>query len=140
MGGLPDHWDAEKLTQLGQSVRETPARPSSPGYLTRWLHGPKYTDIFVDVAPGGDIDRVEITFAGHFLLWQAGKPLLTGQTDEMAVREETAPQSRFVQEHNQSDERIVNAVRILVTAISDQLLAEKLLALLPAPPTPESTP
>lgn len=131
MGGvLPDHWNSEKLTQLGQSVSETAARPSSPGYLSRWLHGPKYTDIFVDVAPGGEIDRIEVSFAGHFLLWQAGKPLLTGQTDELAVRDETVPQSRFVQEHDQSDERILNAVRVLVKAIPDQILAEKMLTLL----------
>lgn len=131
MGGqLPDHWDRERLTQLGQSVRETAAKPSSPGYLSRWLHGPKYTDIFVEVAPGGEIDRLEISFAGHFLLWQAGKPLITGQTDELAVRDETVPQSRFVQEHSQADLRILNAVRVLVAAIPDLILADKILSLL----------
>lgn len=129
MAALPDGWDEKRLAQLAEGLREAAARPSAPGYLSRWLHAPKYTDFFIDVAPGGEIDRVEISFAGHLLLWQRGKPLLTGQTDELNVGQ-GMPQSRFVREHSHVDERIVNAVRILLAHLPDRALADKLVALL----------
>ena len=137
MKGLPRGWSADELQSLGRSLTEVAdtAAQKHPGMLSRWLHGPRYTDIFVDVAPGGDLDRIEISYGGNWLLIE-GKRLLTGHTDEMSVLdEERHPKARTIQEHSDHDAEIIRGARILVEALADPILAPMILARLPAAAT-----
>jgi hypothetical protein len=130
MPDYPHGWDAARLHRIGSTLHEASGKPSRPGILSRWLHGPKYTDIFVDIAPRGSLERVEISYGGFFLLWEADGVLRTGTTDEMTVRT-GAPASRFIQEHPVPEPAILNGARTLVAALNDRNLAEQILAVLP---------
>lgn len=134
MGSLPTGWYVEELTRIGNDLREIQVRPARTGYLSRWLHGPKYTDIFVDYAPGGDLVRFEASFGGNWFSYQ-NKVLRTGLTDEMDTESDSGhPTSRFIQEHAQLDPHILEGVRILLQSMPDRFLGDQLLKILPEPP------
>lgn len=132
---FPIGWSAETLERLAGEIKEIAdkTRPVGPGILSRWLHGPKYTDIFVDIAPGGEIDRLEVTFGGHWLLFQNGH-LTTGVTDEMKIHD-SAPKSKMIEQHHSIEAPVLRAVRVLLMHIHDPYLSKTLLDLLPLPPT-----
>ncbi len=135
MRALPPGLSEADLARLAGGTREILTenlRQPRPGFLHRWLHGPRYTDIFLDFAPGGALDRVEITFAGCWLVLEQGT-LRTGQTDEMDVQGLGAPASRFVQTDRESRADVLAAARILASNLPDRLLADLLLAALPHP-------
>ena len=134
MDALPAGWDAERLKRLAGHVAEA-ATKQPPNGRSRWLHGPHYTDIFVDYDDHGQILLAEISFGGHLVRWEQGRPytpdpprLYTGATDEMTVDRAAMPGSRFIQEHARLDGSILNAVRVLLENISDRELAESLLS------------
>lgn len=130
MDALPAGWDAARLIRLADQVAEAATKQPGGRVHSRWLHGPHYTDIFVDTDDAGRILRAEVSFGGHFALWEPGH-LHTGGTDELAVND-GMPQSRFVREHAHAQPGILHAIRILVTHLPDKVLGaqlEKLFAL-----------
>lgn len=104
--------------------------------VSRWFHGPHYTDIFVDTDGQGRLLRAEISFGGLFARWENGH-VHTGATDEMQVHD-GMPQSRFMREHAHADPAVVNAARLLAAHLEDKDLAASLTALFAPGSTPAS--
>lgn len=134
MAVLPRNWDEDALVRLAQTFQEIETahlRQPKPGHLQRWLHGPRYADLFVDIAPGGRLTWVELSFGGLLLSYERGQ-LATGTTSEMDVSE-GYPAARLIQHDPAPRRDIIEAARIVFTHLRDEHLGQMLLALLPPP-------
>lgn len=134
MAVLPKSWDKDALVRLAHTLQEIETaklRQPKQGHLQRWLHGPRYADLFVDIAPGGTLTWVELSFGGMLLAYEHGQ-LTTGTTNEMDVSE-GYPAARLIQRDPVPRRDIIEAARVIFTHLRDEYLGQVLLTLLPLP-------
>ena len=132
---LPDGWTKAELITLAQELREIAAehlRRPAPGHLPRWLHGKRYTDLFVDIAPGGRVASVELSFGGNWLRITNGR-VQTGSTDELAIHH-GQPASKAVEPDPIPSESVLSGAHTIFSNLMDTQLSAMLLSVLSESP------
>jgi hypothetical protein len=129
---FPQDWTEIDLINLARALHEVAAehlRSPTPGHLSRWLHGPRYTDLFIDIAPGGDVANIELSYGGNWLR-MGDNGITTGSTDELAIHH-GQPASRTVAQDTVASPAVINGARCIFAHLADPQLRTMLLGKLP---------
>lgn len=120
----------DKLRALGSELHEITAalKVPEPGHKRRWFQGPTYTDLFVDFRDD-QLVRWELTFESQWLAVER-TAATTGYTDELDASS-LQPLSKLVTRDEVASSEVVAAAREVLAGLSDQLLRDALLAMLP---------
>jgi hypothetical protein len=121
-----------RLQQIAAQLREVriALREPGPGQRRRWLQGPQHTDLILDYE-GEKLLRMEFSFAGYWVLVEDGQTF-TGHTDEFDPHSGGSLVSRLVERDDRNQLFVIEAARVLLRSMSDQVLAAQLLPLLPS--------